>query len=313
MGNYKIPVIPGSKSKIEELADFWEITAIQKKGTPTSLTNIAHILQIELDEHEHDGITSEGDAIESTLDTVLKELKRRDEICNNHYPFKLDQTSISYIESTDWPSKLYRFLLYATRLNMKDEKVQSEIDATLLFEDLCAQIGSSFLGPNAQSLVFGTANPGSFEDKVNNLVKNIGEGGCFVNRNSNVPTNKDDGIDVVIWRNFKDNRIGKLIAFGQCKTGDSWRDSISKFNVSSFQKKWFHDSAIFTIPLVFLTDTLFYDRNFYNDQIDKIFLNRFRIFEYGHTLPPDGIPSNIINNITTWVEGAENRIFELSQ
>ena len=53
----------------------------------------------------------------------------------------------------------------------------------------------------------------------------MGEGlGC--KSRPELPNQKDAQLDVVAWREFNDARKGKLIAFGQCATGQNWRDKL---------------------------------------------------------------------------------------
>ena len=51
-------------------------------------------------------------------------------------------------------------------------------------------------------------------------------------------TAKDGKLDIVVWRRFADGRPGQLIGFGQCKTGTSWPDDLTKLQPEGFCAKW---------------------------------------------------------------------------
>lgn len=297
---YKIGSIPGSKSYIEERADFWEITALQYSGSFVSQLYIGKALAKELDELSHEGIDSEDDQLNDKLDDVFKELERRISATNSKYPFEFKRYSIKLDEAESITKDVYLFLLLSTRFNMKENKIHGGIDATHLFEDLCAWVAKKYFGVNADSYVFGTSNPGSFEDKVNEMISRLKEGDAFRNRNNNTPTKNDDAVDVVVWKDFAENRAGKLIGFGQCKTGTSWRKYIADLKPEKFCNSWFHDRPVFyPISLFFISDTMNWEFNYFTTQYDYVFFNRFRIIEH----VDETIPESIITRIRQWLSG----------
>lgn len=92
--------------------------------------------------------------------------------------------------------------------------------------------------------MFGTSNSRSFEDKVNEMISLLKEGDSFRNRNNNTPTKNDDALYVVVWKDFSESRAGKLIGFGQCKTGTSWRHHVADLKPEKFCDSWFHDRPV---------------------------------------------------------------------
>jgi len=300
--SYKIPAKPSKSAQIEEIADFWEIQAILSPTRVVSSLEIAKILSLPLDEHSFDGIESEDDEIEETFEYVFQELNERKIFTANNYPFIFTTSGIKLESSSNYMKDTYLYLLLSTRFNMNKHKMQNGIDGTLLFEKICAIVASNYFDVSLNdSYVFGTATSGGFEEKVKELIKKIGEGVAYKNPNGNLPTAKDDGLDVVVWKNFADNRPGKLIAFGQCKTGTSWKDSIHKLRPEHFCDSWFYQSPILgPIPLVFLTDTLYRNFNFDTSQRGYLCFNRFRIMEHLQK----NVPENLKIEIKQWVQSA---------
>lgn len=308
MANYKIPNLPSSRAYKEETADFWEVQTICNPNISVSQRQISKIISMELDEINHDGIDSEDDVVNegnenrNGLDDVFAELQRRIHFTNNRYPFSFGKYSMKLSEESGLSKNVYLFLLLCTRLNMKTQKVHNNIDGTQVFEYLCAHVAEQFFGHSAESYVFGTAEAGNFESKVKDLISNIGEGKNFVNPNNNIPTKRDDSVDVVVWKEFSDKRAGKLIGFGQCKTGTtSWRGGIHRLKPKDFCGNWFSEQPVLDpLPIVFISDTMNEDFNFISSQKGYLVFNRFRILEY----LDDSLADDIQRDISTWVTGA---------
>lgn len=298
---YKLPCIPSSQAYKEETADFWEIQAIRNPAQFISQSQILSVLSLELDEISHDGIESEDDTLNSELEDVFIELERRIQFTSNKYPFSFQRYSLRLVDQQSVFKSVYLFLLLCTRFNMKNLKVQNGIDGTLLFEKLCAVVARNYFGNASESFVFGTANPGNFKEKVSGLISEVGEGLCFKNPNNNPPTKNDDSVDVIAWKEFSDQRKGKLIAFGQCKTGTTWHDDIHKLKPVNFCSNWLAQQPIVPpLPFVFLCDTLNENFNFISNQQGYLFFNRFRILEYIN----EDLEEEILADVEKWLEGA---------
>lgn len=301
---YKIPNLPSARAYKEETADFWEVQAIRFPEMPISQRHIVKEVARSLDEKKHDGIESEDDELDDSFGEILDELTNRVKASANKYPFEISKYAIKLKNEDSVYKDLYIFLLLSTRFNMTNEKSQNGVDATLLFEEICAIAIKSYFGKNTQSFVFGTAVAGSFKDKVQDLIIKIGEGGSFRNPNHTDNTQKkDDGIDVVAYKNFSDGQIGKLIAFGQCKTGhSSWKDGKLKLRPSDFCQKWFSAPVVYhPLKLLFICDTMNEGSTFFDDQQGFIVFNRFRIMEY---LPKEALNAALMKQIRLWLKGA---------
>ena len=164
---------------------------------------------------------------------------------------------------------------------------------------------TNILAKNQFHLFLEQQNLGSFEAKTKDLIKKIGEGTAFKNPNNNPPTANDDAIDVVVYRDFSDERIGKIIGFCQCKTGTHWRNEIRKLNPSEFCSRWLlTDPVLIPIPIVFICDTMNEEFSFYTAQQNYLVFNRFRILQFLE----DDLPEDLLEEITNWVEGARAEI-----
>jgi len=237
---FKLPALPSSGANTSELADFAELLAWQNDSI--SMREIIAYLGRLSENDFNEGVDDEDDRSADALDDVMTEIDRRSKSCLSGYPFYLDMKGTVIRHKTDDKSPqadIYRYLLLSTRLNMAKDKVQDGIDGTSILEEVAAVILRCYLGEKrAKSFVFGTANSGKFEDKVNELCRKIGEGGAFSPIDSGPVKAKDDKLDAVAWVPFTDGRSSKIVIFCQCKTGSSWQDQITQLQPETFLSCW---------------------------------------------------------------------------
>ena len=307
---FKIPNVPvlsesdkSRHSAINGLADFSELECVMKGYS--SETNINNALGISKDVDYSDGVPEE-EIEESLTGNAFLEIENRLRHCNSGYPFLISKTGTSIKLSKEIPSVkslLYLFLLFATRLNMLNDRTHGEIDGTLLFEEVACEIARNYLGNRAEAIVFGTASEGEgngFEAKVHALCTQLNDDGVFRVVAGREFIQKDDGLDVVVWKHFTDRRIGKLTGFGQCKTGTSWRDTLSKIQPDAFMRKWM-TTAIVPIPVrMFFVSEAIHDAEWFNNANDAgILFDRSRLIDYCPELSTD-----ICDRMAKWLKHA---------
>lgn len=237
---FKLPNLPSARAESNELADFAELLAWKRNST-SAREIIAYLGR--LDDNDHNiGCDDNDDENADELDEVMNEIERRQMACGEGYPFELDLDGTVLRYKTDQEnhrSDVYRYLLLSTRLNMKTQRVHHEIDGTTLLEEISASVLKNYLGANrANSLVFGTAASGSFEDKINHLCRKLGEGGRYENIDGGIAQAKDDKLDAVAWVPFTDEKPGQLVVFGQCKTGSNWEGLMTQLQPDAFLARW---------------------------------------------------------------------------
>ncbi|MDA3789570.1 MAG: hypothetical protein PF503_13890 [Desulfobacula sp.] len=305
---FKLFGVPSPKADINELADFVEIECLKKTQFSRNET-IAALGRID----ENIDISSNKiiDQLEIKVDDIFSEFDFRIKSCNHVYPFILESSGkVLKVNAEDNQSTfhLYQFLLLATRLNMQSDKINGGIDGTLLFEKISQQILSNYLGSRAESFLFGTSNHGrSFEDKINTLCKHLKEGNGFINRNQKSSGQvKDDSLDIVAWKPFSDDCYGKLIAFGQCKTGTRWQDTTTKLQPDAFCSSWFRNTPpVPPIRIFFICESLL--RNQWHTTVNKagILFDRCRIMDYCQNLSDE-----LLDKITVWSDAALKKLLD---
>ncbi len=237
-----------------ELADWMEIQALIVSDGGVSAAELATTLKISgcvdsLGDNK-DAKEADGDAFdagEAASVRAFDELTRRNDLYSVEvYPFDL---SGEHLQPKDWAlNSVYLFLRLLRDHNLlqalNDDAVRQ---ARKLFESLAASALAAYLGGKTngvESFVFGFPRrerlPKAFRDALNALCKKLGEGDKCKSDAPLASQAKDDGLDVVAWREFPDRRrSSKLIVFGQCATGNDWEKKLCDLpSTSSWCSTW---------------------------------------------------------------------------
>jgi hypothetical protein len=249
---------PKEDDALVKMADWVELTALLNANRTASKEDLKKALLREPDPSE-DGTfqtrRTTDERIEATVSDVFKELEDRVLACGSSspripsYPFVLDRTlSVLTMQPNDIGSSnfLYLFLLAVTRSNMSARtRVIEKIDPTKVFEQLCAEVLLRFWGgvsDHSDVMIFGTAQSKiegvkRFQANIIKLSERLQEGDGW-KVGSQAPGGGDGGLDIAVWRRFRDKRPGGLVGFAQCKTGDHWADHLTKLNPRKFLDKY---------------------------------------------------------------------------
>lgn len=244
---FKLPNPPSTQADIHELADFAELNALTRGSA--SIRSIQALMGRMDDNDSNVGCEDNDDRTAEDLDEMMNEIDRRRVACGDGYPFELqaEGTVLAFDPGNlTERGRIYLYLLLSTRLNMKERKVHEGIDGTGLLETISSHALKNYLGgePRARSFVFGTSCAGGFTEKIGALCRDLGEGGHFRNIDAGDVDANDDKLDVVAWIPFSDGLPGKLILFGQCKTGTNWRNEVTQLQPDSFIKRWMSDTMV---------------------------------------------------------------------
>lgn len=298
---FKWPREPSARAPEHELADFAELVAWQRNSM--SMTALSRFLG-RLEENDYSDGVPEEEETDHLAEDAYREIEQRKEGCGDGYPFEITKEGYTLRTSQKVENHkhiIYRYLLLATRLNMKDNRRHAGIDGALLFEELAAEVAREYLGARAESLVFGTAAENAdFQGKVEDLCRRIQEGDGFVNHDKAPPNERDGKLDVVVWKHFTDGLPGKLIAFGQCKTGTSYKDELTQLQPDAFCRKWLRSSPVLTpVRLFFVSEALLRSR-WRSASIDAgLLFDRCRIVDFCNDVSAD-----VVGKIKAWTEAA---------
>ena len=304
---FKHPGVPTVRAPAHEIADFVELTAWREGGV--SATALSRIVG-RLEENDYGDGVPEEDAADRDAEEAYIEIEARSRACGRDagYPFSIDDRGSMLALR---PGKLnhrqlvYLYLLLATRLNMHDNRRHAEIDGASLFEKLCAGIARTYLGSRAESMVFGTASgTGGFRARVADLCRRLGEGGSA--RDAVSPSVRDGKLDVVAWKPFADSWRGKLIIFGQCKTGTEYRDTLTQLQPDAFCAKWLREMpAIPPVRAFFVSEALSRSGASARNQWYERATDAGLLFDRCRTVDfCDGLTDDVLEEVRAWTGAA---------
>ena len=303
---FKWPGIPSPEADPHELADFAELTCW--RDSRASATSLSRDLG-RLAENDYAQGVPEEDEADTRVESAYDEIERRWEVCGEGYPFVLDgQGSVLRFryDHTSPKQVIYKYLLLTTRLDMSENRNHAGIDGTRLLERLGAEVAREYLGYRAESFVFG-ASPGSsgFAERVGELCRRLEEGGGFVNRDDGRLNAQDDKLDVVAWKSFSDGLPGKLIGFGQCKTGTHYKDSLTALQPDKFVSKWLSDSLVVPpVRMFFVSEALSLNVSRYGVSVEAgLLFDRCRIVDFCQ-----GTDSGIVDELRDWTTAAASAV-----
>jgi hypothetical protein len=232
-----MPALPPSSTG-ELLADWLELFALQSADRNASLSDLERALH--RDPGDEAGSHQQAhERVELMLGKVARELRDRIKAAGGAYPFALQHTTLQFTGSTA-ASAPYLFCLFVSSFPWFSEggiKKEEKDRARRLFEQLACVAAQNYVG--GESLHFGSPRvslPSAFNEAVDELCRRIGEGNGYKPQPS--LSRKDDGLDVVAWKHFRDGRAGKLILLGQCATGGDWESKLRDLTADAFCKDW---------------------------------------------------------------------------
>lgn len=287
---FKIGEAPSLQAGPVEHADFLELECLRQSDRNASGSDLAAALGRVDDDLPEERSRSDV-RMENIAEEAFSELVYREQQSGGGphvYPFSVTESAkLLQFTGTKGNWGLYLFMLFATRMNMKNDRVQGGIDGTALFEEICCEVAKNYWGERADGMVFGTARRtgtsevGSFPDAVNDLCKRLQEGVEYYEHSGSRPAAQDGNLDVVVWKHFTDGKHGKLVGFGQCKTGTHWKNGLFEMVPTGFCRKWVRtEPVVEPVRLYFMTSRLRHSE-WYNCSVDGgILFDRCRILDY---------------------------------
>lgn len=298
---FKWPAPPSPHAPANEMADFAELLCWRNGST--SYNAIRSDLG-RLGENDYSDGVPEEDKVDSAVEDAYREVEQRSAACGGGYPFELGSRGYTLKLIGDFVSHrgiAYLYLLLATRLNMQNSRLYAGIDGTLLLENLAADAAREYLGARAESMVFGRdSSEAGFAGRINRLCSRLREGAGFHSHSGARPTANDGKLDIAAWTQFTDGLPGKLIAFGQCKTGTHYRDHLTQLQPDSFCRKWFRSFPAFPpIRMFFVAEALSRIRWYETVSDAGLLFDRCRIVDFC-----DHVQEDVLERVARWTGAA---------
>ena len=290
--HFNWPDTPALSDGPHVLADYAELMCWRNQGT-SKQELISDMGQLAENCYE-DGVPEEEE-FHPTLDSVFEEIDRRQEYCGGGYPFSIGGSGHVLYPKEDSQLQYicYKFMLLATRLNMNEHRYYGEVDR------VAANAVREYFGSGSKVLVFGARQgQANFAERVSALCKELGEGGGASDMDPSILRQRDGKLDVVVWKPFADRMEGKLIAFGQCKSGSSYLGN--DLYPQSFCDKWMQlPLSVAPIRLFLVAEALERTR-WATQSIDNgLQFDRCRIVEHCRD-----ICSDVLAEVSCWMQSA---------
>lgn len=236
---------------------------------------------------------------EAVLDAVFTEAENRIQACGEpHYPFRIERKAL--LSQDAILESVYTFLLFLSTFGKDAVPGQ---DGAKLFEDVCSYATGAYFGcaeAPAERYVFGFPRrvaPKGFVEALEDLCyAKILEGEPdrkFPDLHS-VHSMKDAGLDVVAWLPFPDKRSSKLIAFGQCATGENWWGKRHELQPESWLNIWLtKQPQVKPVKMFFVPHSITPGQWAQLGYQAGVIFDRFRITHFAERSIPDSLRKNL--------------------
>ena len=262
-------------------ADWMELQALRSTRRRSTIGDLLGVFDIFEDAAASDSLFREdeatGDEYDQSIieiernrliDRVFDELHYRQQVLGDAYPFSV-RKSPPALEHVRGAAKapghvVYLFCLLASsirenRIHPADVTQLAQREIPTLFQVCsCLAAGGYVVGevasfgfPRSSGSGFVAALKTTYERFGSGVVRSVGPG---------TPSSvKDEGIDVIAWRDHPDHLPGKTYLLGQCASGTEWRDKSVVDRIPQFHGWFSTPPATYCQPSMFIPFTLHRD------------------------------------------------------
>ncbi len=241
-----------------QLADWLEICAVFASHGAGQAT-IASLHRKSGDEGHIAEPDAEGDRVDDEIvsldleelsDRIAEEIGSRATTLGEDYPFAVIRIPFHLqlkgpIEQLSQPSWVYLFLLLMSaagdKLFVQPSKIDSLVRTGRTLFHVCASVGVAGLIRNAETEWFGfpRADGSNFLKALEKLCQRLGCGKAKTAVPPGLPVQaKDNEVDIIGWRAYKDRLNGNLVILCQAATGINWDKKSLVHHLGAF-RDWF--------------------------------------------------------------------------
>lgn len=238
---------PAATTTTEAHADWLELVALGDADRQASIEDLISALRTtsSTEELPEERLVDRGsEQAQSIAESAMSLAEERGLAVGRraNYPFMFAGQAL--LAGRNAPRNTYTYLLLLSKYG--EDAGPAGVNGASLFEDVAAVAARNYLGGDrtgAEIYNFGfprRVSPTGFRAAVEDLCGKLGEGVGPRDR----PTTrhqKDAKLDLVAWVPMPDTRSGKVIGFGQCATGDNWKDKVSELQSTAWCKLWLLD------------------------------------------------------------------------
>ncbi len=288
------PALNGTRSAH---ADWMELRAIYSSSGRSTAAEFLGVMDLIEDRiaaaHPRDEVTGEilDDAILETdrnppVDAMFGELQYRQRVLGDAYPFAVNRRPLGLVrvdDSTSVPGRVvYLFCLLASAI--RENKFQPTVVTrpaasriANLFQVCACLAAGGYTAGEVVSFGFPRPTGTGFLRALRAAYDRFGAGTVRRGVPPGFPVSaKDEGIDVIAWRDHPDRMSGKLYLLGQSASGFDWEGKSVVDRVGQFHGWFTEPPARHWMPSMFIPFTL--HRDLSDDPLvafDEMLANRF--------------------------------------
>ena len=288
---------PGRNDTRSATADWMELQALRSSRRRSTIGDLISVLDIvDDDAARDDAFNEDGETAdeydESILETqrnrlidpVFDELQYRKRVLSDVYPFSVHKNPPS-LERVDGVTSasgrvVYLFCLLASairenRVQPDDLTRHARHEIANLFQVCACLAAGGYIAGEVASFGFPRSSGTSFIAALRATYERFGAGVVREPMPGDPTSMKDDGIDVIAWRDHPDRMPGKLYLLGQCASGSRWQEKSVVDRIHQFHGWFSIQPAAHCQPSMFIPFTL--HRDLPDDPtttFDKVLANR---------------------------------------
>ena len=233
------------------------------------------------------------------LESIIQTVRLRRNAISQLYP--IARSGLGFSLRGDWVNHLvYSFMLLTSLNQIYGELAFREGTANRpaeLFEDLTALAIRKYL--NCDVLRIGAPRrlpiPAAFPAALDYIAAEINE--AIGQRDLEDHSSGDDGVDLVAWVSFKDQREGQALLFAQCSIGTDWRNKRDGVSLDLWRRHI--DWHAGPLPLKSFAVPFHHERSSWRETSTRagIVLDRLRIAKL---VPNRSLANSFRQKLTQW-------------
>lgn len=268
------PLPNDTRSRVADWLEVLVLTGSRGVATRSDVLGLYDLLSDDPHDIEIDEVTGErleteilDDSRIAIADEILEELSHRSSILGNFYPFSVEVRGqnwrlvrlqpVNNDALTAAAQCCYLFCLLTSAI--RDSRIHGtaigplERQMAVHFQALASDAAAQVINGISVSFGWPRKEGTQFQPALQAVSQQMQLGTPL----DTVPLwasgrEKDSGIDVIAWRDFRDARPGKIVLFGQVASGNNWTDKAVTADTPRFLA-WFsqHPTKYF-IPAIFI-------------------------------------------------------------
>lgn len=248
---------------------------------------------------ELDAALGEGEDAEAVAQNVMDEIQSRQQLLADSYPFECD----GYKVRVKWQNASKSTYLFCLGLSLLPASYIENEQRSTQFETIAMAAAKNFFGGEALRIgaPWRTQEIQTYEDLLNRVVELIPNLGVLLKKTA--PDGGDAGWDVLLVKNFRDNRFPRLVALGNCATGRTdWKRKGRETEPDYFWSYFNHPPRSACILFFAVPFTMDDDARLRRVSPITVTFDRFRICENAPESSED---------IEQWVESTRDAALEV--